>query len=112
MRLPAWQDAVIDVGKLRDYLLSESHIRGRFKAIFFTSLGYRASNWRQLEVDIRSLIDDAHCLIGPATAYGQKYLVSGTLTGPSSRSERVVTVWIVLKGEAAPRFLTAYPEAR
>jgi Domain of unknown function (DUF6883) len=40
MRLPGIDDAVVDDGKNRDYLLSESHPVGRFKAAFFSALGY------------------------------------------------------------------------
>jgi hypothetical protein len=38
-----------------------------------------------------------------------KYVVRGTLNGPSGEAADVITVWIVLDGESAPRFVTAYP---
>jgi hypothetical protein len=38
-----------------------------------------------------------------------KYVVGGTLNGPSGAVADVVTVWIVLDGEDIPRFVTAYP---
>ncbi len=53
MRLPNAEKAVIDAEKLRDYLLSPSHPVGRFKAVFFASLGYNQGNWQQFETDLR-----------------------------------------------------------
>ena len=38
-----------------------------------------------------------------------KYVVSGRLSGPSGDAAGVITVWIILDGESAPRFVTAYP---
>jgi len=51
--LPNAENAVIDSEKLHDYLLSPSHPVGRFKAAFFSSLGYTQENWRQFEADLR-----------------------------------------------------------
>ena len=53
MRLPNIENAVIDSEKSRDYLLSVSHPVGRFKAVFFSSLGYSQEDWQQLEADLR-----------------------------------------------------------
>lgn len=39
MRLPNADRAAIDAAKIRDYLLSEMHPVGRFKAAFFSTLG-------------------------------------------------------------------------
>ncbi len=46
------------------------------------------------------------------TRFGQKYVVLSTIQGPTGRSAPVVVVWIVLHGEDAPRFVTAYPGAK
>lgn len=43
------------------------------------------------------------------TAYGQKYEIRATLMGPAGIPADVVSVWIVLKDEEVPRFITAYP---
>lgn len=54
-----------------------------------------------------------HGRSGSATAiasqYGQKYEVRGMLQGPSGRYAAIMTVWIVLQSEEAPRLITAYP---
>ena len=109
MKLPATERALIEPAKVRDYLLSREHPVGRFKAVFFESLGYSADAWQQLEADLRALAIAGEAILGDQTKYGQKYEVRGTLNGPSGRGASVVTVWIVRWGEETPRFVTAFP---
>lgn len=109
MTLPNATAAIIPIEKLRDYLLSSEHPVGRYKAAFFRSLGYRASEAEILEADLRSLIA-AQSEELETTDYGKKYAITGTLTGPNGRSAEVVSVWIILADEDTPRFITAYPE--
>jgi hypothetical protein len=112
MKLPAADEVVIEVAKLRDYLLSPSHPIGRFKASFFAALGYSAANWRQLEIDLRSLVQSHDAKMGQNSRYGQKYEVRGMLGRPDAKRAVVVTVWIVRTGEDVPRFVTAHPEGK
>ncbi len=109
MRLPAAERAWIEPAKIRDYLLCKEHAVGRFKAIFFESLGYSTDTWHLLAADLRALALAAEATLGKQTKYGQKYEVHGTLSGPSGRSASIVTVWIVRGGEDVPRFVTALP---
>lgn len=97
---------------MRDYLLSPEHPVGRFKAAFFRSLGFTASDWPALQ---RALL--VHAQAGDAepdspSAYGQKYRVRGILEGPGERSALVVSVWILRVAEEAPRLVTAFPGDR
>ena len=83
--------------KLRDYLLSPTHPIGRYKAVFFRSLGYDQANWQILEADLRGLLSrPAEPL--EATEYGQKYTITAAMTGPNGRDAEIVTVWIILTG--------------
>jgi hypothetical protein len=109
MKLPEAQRAVIPPAKIRDYLLSTSHPVGRFKALFFASLGYTSGNWRRLEKDLLDLAGSGDAELGKNTPYGQKYEIRGTLNDPSGRSAGVMTVWIVLLGGDVPQFVTAFP---
>lgn len=109
MRLPGSDRALIEAAKLRNYLLSSAHPVGRFKAVFFASLGYSPENWGHLEADLRELASSQEALPSGESQYGRKYEVRGTLTGPSGRSAEVVSIWIVLTGEDFPRFVTVYP---
>jgi hypothetical protein len=108
MKIPNAGRAIIEAAKLRDYLLSPSHPVGRFKAPFFTSLGYSQEHWARLEADLRAqhLVQDAR---SAASSYGQKYEIQAILIGPSGRSAEVVSIWIILAGEDSPRLVTAYP---
>ena len=108
MQLPHFESAVIPPEKLRDYLLSPVHPIGRFKSAFFRRLGYSPDSWERLAADFRSLLVHESQLV-EATEFGEKYMVRGTLTGPNGRSAPVATVWIILNGQTAPRFVTAYP---
>ena len=110
MKLPAAERAIIEPAKIRDYLLSPSHPVGRFKAPFFISLGYTTGNWRRLDEDLRSLAVLGDAEYGKDSAYGEKYEIRGILTGPSGRSAGVLTIWIILFGTDAPRFVTAFPQ--
>jgi hypothetical protein len=112
VKLPGAERAVVDPAKVRDYLLSESHPVGRFKAAFFLALGYSAAAWQGLAADIRRHAMENEASATKASPYGQKYEVRGTLIGPTGQGATLVVVWIVLRGEDFPRFVTAYPGAR
>lgn len=109
MKLPHAQRAEIAPEKLHGYLLSFTHPIGRSKAAFFLSLGYEAKTWQRLEADLREQILNREARRLEDTAYGVKYEVRGTLTGPARRAAEIVTVWIVLHAHESPRFVTAYP---
>ena len=100
--------AIIDPGKLQNYLLSSSHPVGRFKAEFFKSIGFTDENRASLEIEIRALLRN-EATIKEETEYGQKYEVRGIITGPAGLKAEIVTVWIVLRDEETARFITAYP---
>ena len=101
--------AIIEPGKLRGYLLSRTHPVGRFKAIFFRSLGYSVSRWQVLEADLRAHLVANEPEAEQVTPYGRKFVVRGSIVGPSGRTAELVTVWTILAGEDVPRFVTAYP---
>jgi hypothetical protein len=110
--LPNADRAVIGEAKLLDYLLSRAHPVGRFKARFFTSLGYSQEEWGQLEADLRSQhLTQPATLVG-TTRHGRKYEIRAILRGPSGHAVAVVSVWIIRAGEEVPRFVTAYPGGR
>ena len=100
--------AVIPAEKNRDYLLSQVHPVGRYKSVVFRALAYSADQWQVLERDLRALLL-AEATALEVTEHGSKYAVRGAITGPNGRTMAVLSVWIILFGETAPRFLTAYP---
>src|SRR5687767_10313654 len=109
MSLPNAERAVIDAAKVRDYLLSEDHAVGRFKAALFVALGYTQAQWEVLRDGLLALTRSGAAAAGKPSSYGQTFQVDGILVGPSGRSAAVRTVWIIRTGESAPRFVTAFP---
>ena len=107
--LPAAERAHIDPAKIRDYLLSATHPVGRFKAVVFQSLGYKAEEWETLRDDLLILARTTEAGVGQASPFGQKYEASGTLRGPNGREAKFRCVWLVPADDQAPRFITAFP---
>lgn len=111
MKIPGAERAVLDPAKVRDYLLSREHPVGSAKARFFAQLGFTQENWTALRDELHRFAgQDAE--LGAATRFGQKYLVHGTIAGPTGRSAAAATVWIILAGDDFPRLVTAYPGAK
>ena len=109
MKLPNNNKAIIPREKLESYLLSPVHPIGRYKAVFFHSLGYTQDDWEVLADDFRKLLDQ-EAKESEETEYGKKYEIRGTVTGPNGHSAVIITVWVILYGEEVVRFVTAYPE--
>ena len=107
--LPTVERAHIEPAKVRDYLLSAVHPVGRFKAVVFQALGYRAEEWEKLRDDLVALARTTEAVRGQASTFGQKYEVSGSLRGPNGREAKFRCVWIAPADGGAPRFITAFP---
>jgi hypothetical protein len=107
--LPNAKHALVEPAKLRDYLLAQAHPVGRFKARFFCGLGYTSEGWQVLRDDLLRLASSGEAEPSQPGLYGQKFTVSGTLSGPNGRSATVVSVWLMPANGDAPRFITAYP---
>src|SRR3990172_7745763 len=99
MRVPNADKAIIPPEKLRDYILSPNHPVGRFKADFFTELGYSAENWEVLERDLRKQIFSQDAEEVEGFPYGRKFVVTGSLTTPAGKIVQMTTVWVILKDE-------------
>lgn len=107
--LPNSDNAVIDDLKVRDYLLSPEHPVGRFKAVFFNALGYSRDDCEVLRAHLLELAHSGTAVPQPPGTYGQKFELSGTITGPAGRTATITTVWIIRAAEDFPRFVTAFP---
>ncbi len=75
-RIPNYEKAIIEPVKLQDYVLSDTHPIGRFKAAVFRQMGYTRRNWEQLTEDIRTQHLPLNAELGEKTKYGQKYIIS------------------------------------
>lgn len=109
MKLPRGDQALVEDAKVRDYLVSNDHPVGRFKARAFAVAGYRCENWQRLRDDLRALGAAMEVVPGPADRFGQRFIGRGWLTGPNGMLLPVVTVWIIPSTSETPRLVTAYP---
>jgi hypothetical protein len=107
--LPDSEKAHIDSAKIRDYILSTEHPVGRFKAALFYHMGYNREKWEVLVDDIRRFHLPLDAELVERNKFGQKYSITGMITGPNGKTEMLRTIWIVLAGEYIPRFVTIYP---
>jgi hypothetical protein len=112
VQLPGGDDVDIDPAKVRDYLLSPAHPVGLSKARVFGRLGFVREDWLDLRHHLASLARTGEASLVAANTFGQKYIVVGIIQGPNGRRMAVTTVWIISRGTARPRFVTAYPGDR
>lgn len=103
MRLPRSLEAIVPERKLTGYLLSETHPVGRAKAKFFRALGFNERNLVRLKDALLAVAVSNDVTEAVVTPFGTKYLVEGDLDAPKGISVRVLTVWILEKGEDLPR---------
>ncbi len=109
MKLPNAEQAVVERGKVVDYLLNPTHRYGASKARFFARFGFRAEAWEELALALQEHGRQNEVSKVRETGFGPRYDVEGDLTAPDGRRPRVCSVWQVDQGETAPRLITAYP---
>ena len=109
MKIPQAEQAIIERKKIRDYLLSQTHPVGRFKATWFLQLGYEQQQWQQLELDLREqhLPFEAKEMV--PNQFGTKYQIRGSIVTPNGNTVELISIWIIRTGESVPRLVTAYP---
>ena len=109
MLLPNHDDAYISEAKLIEYLLSETHPVGRFKARLLHAVGYETADSQILEQALINIAHEEEVSETNPTPYGTMYVIDGTLQTPSGAALQMRTVWIIATGESSPRLVTAYP---
>ncbi|MCI0691296.1 hypothetical protein L0337_04725 [candidate division KSB1 bacterium] len=109
MKMPNREEAYIPPAKLRDYLLSETHVIGRGKAKFFRMFGFDETNMELLEKGLIAIAQNEDVKTVTISPHGTKYVIGGLLQTPLGRVISITTVWIIDKGQDRPRFVTAIP---
>jgi hypothetical protein len=99
------RNAIIPEAKLTEYLLV--FLEKDDKSKFLAQAGYILENWQELEQDLREQILSLEAIPTIQTQYGQKFAITGNLTGRNQRSIRVKTIWIV--SQDITRFVTLFP---
>jgi hypothetical protein len=101
---------VVEIAKLRDYCLSDTHPRGRHKArVFRSRLGLTAGDAESLR---RTLLDAAHDRqddLQPTDAdeFGLRFVLDFPMT-TAAGSATVRSAWILLAGEDVLRLTPCY----
>jgi hypothetical protein len=101
---------VVEIAKLRDYCLSNTHPRGRHKArVFRSRLGLTAGDAELLR---QTLLDAAHNRqdqLQPTDAdeFGQRYVLDFPMT-TAAGSAMVRSAWIVLSRQDVLRLTSCY----
>jgi Domain of unknown function (DUF6883) len=103
--------AVVDRGKVLDYLLNEAHPDNGGKARFFALLGFSREDPERLMMALRNIAKHGEVVSSGESVHGEKYGVDGWLASHTEESRHwsVRTVWIIDRGGDAPRLVTAYP---
>ncbi|MBI4058958.1 hypothetical protein HY404_01825 [Candidatus Microgenomates bacterium] len=109
MHLPRCEDVLISKEKLLNYVLSETHSTGRFKAKFFHKVGFTKTKVDLLEQTLRKIARVEAVKEEIMSEYGVKYVIDGEINAPVGKTVKVRTIWIVEKGQTRLRFVTVYP---
>ncbi len=109
MKLPYRQNVTIPTEKLTEYLLSETHAVGKFKAKFFKSIGFDMTNAYALSKAIITIAKSEEVKEIISTPHGKKYIIDGQLLGLTGKMVRIRTVWIIEAEQMQSSFVTTYP---
>ena len=101
--------AIIPKEKLTNYILSETHSTGKFKAKFFSKLGFNITNISLFKKSLLKIAKTEEIVDEIITPYGTKYILEGKLDNPIGKIVKVRTLWIIEKSKNIPRFVTVYP---
>jgi len=108
MFLPFKQNAIIKRTKIVDYLLSETHVIGRYKSKFFRKIGFNENNIDEFELELLKLKDlEVDSLV--KNEYGTKYIIIGEIISPIGKVYPLTTVWMLEDKSEIPYLITSYP---
>ncbi|MEW6242357.1 MAG: DUF6883 domain-containing protein [Chloroflexota bacterium] len=108
MKLPNAEQAIVDIEKLRDYCLSETHPRGKHKArVFLTVLGLTAENANELRDILLKAVQSENAMSGERDEYGQRFIVDVLVTRLGKEAV-VRSAWIIRREETTPRLTSCY----
>lgn len=110
MKIPNPEAAIIDLEKLRSYLLNLKHPRGGSKARLLHHFGYSMSKASKLESDLRKYHLSADVADIIETKFGTRYIISSDVLTPSERALRLRSIWHIDNGSDVPRLITIVPE--
>jgi hypothetical protein len=109
VKLPNAEKAVVERGKVVDYLLNSAHPDNGGKAAFFEGLGFRRQEWKKMAKSLQALAARTEVTSSTGSPHGRKYVIVGRIESPSGKMAVIRTIWIVDRGLDSARLVTAYP---
>ena len=107
-RLPNPDNAVVEIGKLRDYCLSPLHPRGRNNARVFASvLGLTVDDAETLRQRLLLAAISEEAVPAGQDEYGQRYMLDFDMETEAA-SATIRSGWIVRREEDFPRFTSCW----
>jgi hypothetical protein len=109
MIIPNAENAVVDIGKLRDYCLNSNHENGKHKARLFSSiLGITIDDAEDLRQILLEVVKTYEAQLGRCDRFGQRYTLDFSVEW-QNRSATIRSGWIVEHDSDIPRLTTCYP---
>ncbi|NLX13753.1 MAG: hypothetical protein GXY44_08895 [Phycisphaerales bacterium] len=110
MKLPNGDQAIVEDGKLRNYVLNPMHPVGRHHAFLFQKLlGIHIANLEILRKALLTAAVSESVSRDTATVFGHKYEMSFQLCGPVG-SKIIRAVWMIDEAGDRPRLITCFVE--
>jgi hypothetical protein len=108
MKLPNFEQAVVEIAKLRDYSLNPFHDVGKHKArVFEAALGLSLADVDWLREKLLEATHNEEAVAQPPSVFGEKYVIDVLLVR-EDRSAIVRTSWIIEYGTNFPRLTSCY----
>jgi hypothetical protein len=110
MKLPNGVRALVEDGKLLDYVLNPLHPVGRHHAALFARLlDITRSNYMGLKDTLLTASRECEVRPGQPSPHWQKYETSVPVAGPRG-TKSVLPAWLIEAGQDRPRLITCYVE--
>ena len=95
MKLPNCECASVDVEKIKNYLLNETHKVGWSKAKYLRKAGFNGSNIDLLKDNLLNLACLGKVIDVKRALHGDKYVVYGSFLAPNLKKVTLNTVWCI-----------------
>jgi len=109
MQIPYIENIFINKTKVKDYLLSEIHNTGKYKARFFLKIGFEQQLPEILITELISIAENNNLIAVLNTEFGTKYTIEGFINAPNGKKYFIRTIWIIHTLQKQPYLITAYP---
>lgn len=102
-----FDEAIIDIEKLRDYCLNLNHPVGRHKAVYSKKTDLTSDDADELQGIIAERIRLSEYKETFSGEYGKRFYIDITIDR-FNKVETVRTLWILKRDETIPRFVSCY----